>query len=285
MRVLLGIIGTFVCVFVGFILHHGDPRLLIVPTEYLIIIGMLIGSVVASNPGFVLKEIALSTKSLFTAGVPDRAQYRDTFCVLYRFLLLVRRDGLLMLEDQLTTPEKSELFCKHPAVLRDRRSVRVMCSALGMLVDNVGNAELVNELIQRDLEAVYDQEMSASRALQRSADALPAIGIVAAVLGIILTMQSIDAGADTVGKNVAGALVGTFAGVFLAYGVVGPLANALKAKADAVRRLRHCIRRVVVGDLNGISPMRSVDLARLGVLPDQRPTLDDVKEALGESAQ
>lgn len=166
--------------------------------------------------------------------------------------------------------------------MQDSHAVHFLCDTLKLFVAGVLDAHNLDKLMERDLEVLHHEEMETANTMTKLADSLPAIGIVAAVLGIILTMASVDEGAATVGKKIAGALVGTFLGVFMAYGFAGPLAGALKSKAAAKNRCYQCIRHIIAASVNGVNPGVSVEVGRRNIYSVDRPTFEELEEALRE---
>ena len=222
MKFVLGLTVVIGCVLGGFVMHHGQLILLFVPTEYLIIVGMALGAMVAANPVPVLKDTLRQVCGVFK-GAPGRKQYVELLQMIYELMQLARKEGVLALEGHVNQPHESSIMSKYPSFTRDHESVHFLCDTLKLFVAGVLEAHALDELMERDLEILQHEDLEPSKAIQTVADGLPAIGIVAAVLGIILTMQAIDQGPAAVGVKVAGALVGTFLGVFMAYGVASPL--------------------------------------------------------------
>jgi chemotaxis protein MotA len=281
-KLVLGLAVVVGCVLGGFVLHHGQLALLVVPTEYLIICGMALGSMLVSNPFAVLKGVAGQLLAVLKGGSPSRAQYVELLQMIYELMQLARREGVLALESHVNSPYESPIVGKYPSFTRDRHAVEFLCDTLKLFVAGVLEPHDLDELMERDLEVLHEEELQPSRALQNVADSLPAIGIVAAVLGIILTMQAIDQGAAAVGVKVAGALVGTFLGVFLAYGFAGPLAGAMAAYANARGRYHACIRHVLKASVSGVNPPMAVEIGRRNINAAERPSFEELEEALRE---
>jgi len=280
MKTIIGLLIVPTCVIGGFLLHHGQLALLFVPTEYLIIVGCLVGAMVIKNPGHVLKSIVGSLVRLFSGIAPGRAQYVELLQMLYELLQLARKESPMALEAHSDDPQGSSIISKYPSFLKRQHAVAFLCDSLKLVVEGRMAPHVADELLERDLEAIHHEEMEPSEALGNAADSLPAIGIVAAVLGIILTMSALDEGAATVGEKVAGALVGTFLGVFLAYGFVGPLAGAVAASAQAMDRYLQCIRHVLVASMSGMVPTTAVEVGRRNIAPCDRPSFPELDEAV-----
>jgi chemotaxis protein MotA len=271
------------CVIAGFLMHHGNLATLVVPSEYLIIGGCLIGSLIVANPGHVCTAMLRGIVSLLKGGgTPGKKEYLQTLQMLYQLFQLSRKEGVLALEAHVNEPENSSIIQNYPSIAKRKPAIEFLCDTLKLFVAGVLDPHNMDELMERDLEVIHHEDLEPSHALQRGADALPALGIVAAVLGIILTMQAIDQGAATVGKKVAGALVGTFIGVFLSYGFVGPMATMLGAIADAKARYYQCIRHVLTATIAGVNPPMAVEIGRRSIATTERPSFEELEEALRE---
>ncbi len=281
MKLILGTLFVFGCVLGGFVLHHGQLALLVVPTEYLIIIGMAIGTFVMSNPMRVVKAtITGILGELKGSGAPGKKQYVEMLQMVYELMQLARKEGVLSLEGHVNNPHESAILTKYPSFAKDHHAVAFLCDTLKLFVAGVLDPHDMDELMERDLEALHHEELEPSNAIQKVADALPAIGIVACVLGIILTMQAIDEGAAAVGMKVAGALVGTFLGVFLSYGIAAPLSNSLAATAEARGRYLGCLRHVLNASISGVNPPMAVEIGRRSIYEVDRPSFEELEEAL-----
>jgi chemotaxis protein MotA len=280
LKILLGFAFIISVVLGGFLLHHGNLWLLIMPSEYMIIVGMMIGTLFVGNPFSVMKHLMRALMGLLKGASIGRKHYVEVLRLLYELFQLSRKEGVLALESHVNDPAESEIFKKYPYFMSDGHAVEFLCDTLKLFVAGVVDPHNMDDLMERDLEVIHHEELQPSHALQRSADGLPAIGIVAAVLGIILTMQSIDQGAAAVGRKVAGALVGTFLGVFLAYGFVGPLASALEAVANARDRYYQVIRQVLSSAVGGMNPAMAVEIGRRSIATADRPTFDELEETL-----
>jgi chemotaxis protein MotA len=283
MKLILGILVVVGMVLGGFVLHHGNLMLLVVPTEYMIIGGSLLGSMIISNPMRVNFGILRGILGSLGGGSPGKKQYVELLQMIYELLQLARKEGVLALEGHVNEPDGSAIFTKYPRFLKDHHAVHFLCDTLKLFVAGALDAHAMDELMERDLEALHHEEMEPSEALQKGADALPALGIVACVLGIILTMNAISEGAAAVGQKVAGALVGTFFGVFLAYGFVGPMAGMLATKVSGKGRYYTCIRHVVHAAVAGVSPPMAVEIGRRSIYAADRPTFEELEAAIKEA--
>jgi chemotaxis protein MotA len=279
-NLIAGWIFVTVCVLGGFVLHHGKLILLVVPTEYLIICGMALGTLFAANPMRVVIHVFKDLLAVFTGGGLTSKDYVQLLEMIYELLQLARKEGVLALESHVNDPKASAILSKYPRFLRDHHAVAFLCDTLKLFVTGALDARNMDELMERDLDALHHEELEPATALQKVADSLPAIGIVAAVLGIILTMQAIDQGAAAVGQKVAGALVGTFIGIFLAYGFVSPAAASLETAVNAKGRYYQCIRNVLTAAISGVNPRMAVEIGRRGIYASDRPSFEDLEAAL-----
>jgi chemotaxis protein MotA len=250
------------------------------PSEYLIICGALIGSMIISNPFHVLISIIKGLLGLLKGDGLGRKAYLETLTMLYELFQLSRKEGVLALEGHVNEPDKSTILQKYPTFTKDPHAVAFLCDTLKLFVAGVLDPHNMDELMERDLEVIQHESLEPAHALTKASDALPALGIVAAVLGVILTMQSIDQGAAAVGAKVAGALVGTFLGVFLAYCLVGPLGQTLEGRVKGRCRYYEVIRQVLTAAVGGVNPPMAVEIGRRSIASGERPTFEELEEAL-----
>jgi len=278
LKFLFGIIFVLACVLGGFVLHHGNLAALFVPTEYLIIGGCLLGGMIIKNPPSVLKRSMGEIFALIKGTSIRKRHYLELLQMLYELLQLSRKEGVLALESHVNDPKASSVFGKFPSFMRNHEAVHFTCDTLKLFVAGVMDG--LDDLMERDLEVLHHEEMEPADALNAAADSLPAIGIVAAVLGIILTMSAIDEGAASVGRKVAGALVGTFLGVFVAYGFVGPMAGAVRNNAEERSRYLQCIRHVLAAGVTGMNPALAVEMGRRSIYGVDRPSFEELESTL-----
>jgi chemotaxis protein MotA len=280
MKFIIGLVVVLACVLGGFVLHHGKLIALFVPTEYLIIGGCLVGGMIIKNPGSVLKGMVGGIIGLLGSGGPGKKDYLDLLQMMYQLLQLARKEGVLALEEHVNEPKNSAIFNKYPSFMKNHHAVHFTCDTLKLFVAGVLDAHSLDELMETDLEVLHHEELEVPDGITAAADSLPAIGIVAAVLGIILTMSAIDDGAAAVGRKVAGALVGTFLGVFAAYGFVAPMAGAVKTNCDARGRYLQCIRKVLAASVAGVNPPMAVEMGRRSIYGIDRPSFEELEAAL-----
>ena len=282
MKLIIGIVIVVGCMLSGFLLHDGNMILLYVPSEWLIIGGMGAGSMIIGNPPRVLRGVLAGIMGLLRRGGRTRRQYVEMLQMIYELMQLARREGVLALEGHVNDPQASAIISKYPSFAGNPHAVAFFCDTLKLFVAGVLEPHPMDELMERDLEVLGHEELEPSEAVRSLADALPALGIVAAVLGIILTMQSIDEGAAIVGMKVAGALVGTFLGVFLAYGFAGPIATAMVSNVRSNEQYYACIRHVLFASISGVNPPMAVEIGRRSIPSAERPSFEELEEALRE---
>ncbi|MEM1265962.1 MAG: flagellar motor stator protein MotA [Pseudomonadota bacterium] len=277
----LGIGIVFVMVFGGYLLAGGKLGIIIkaLPFEMIMIGGAAVGAFVISNDTHGLKQTAKDIGKVFSGPQWKPQDYQDLLVLLFR-LIRVARQNPLELEGHIETPHESDIFSEFPRILADHEAIDIICDTMRSASMNYDDPHQVEELLDKRMEAHYHHAQHSSHALQNVADGLPALGIVAAVLGVIKTMASIDQPPEVLGKMIGGALVGTFLGVFLAYGLVGPFANRVAGVVDEDQKFYKLIREVLVANLHKHPPNICVEVGRQNTPHDRRPSFNDLEEAL-----
>ncbi|MDT3695838.1 MAG: flagellar motor stator protein MotA [Ignavibacterium sp.] len=277
MFVIVGVIVVTAAVIGGFVLAGGDVILLIQPAEYVVIIGAAIGSLLISAPVGVIKKIIKTIPSIFKSHAYSKEDYLELLKAFNDLFLLAQREGLLAIEKHVELPEESDILSKNKKFINNDLAKTFFCDTMKvMLSGGVPPHELEN-LIDAEIETLEAETKPAINAITKMSDAFPGLGIVAAVLGIIVTMGSIDAGAVAVGHHVAAALVGTFLGVLLAYGFVGPLATNMEVALEEKMRYLETIKTCVVAYAKGNPPIIAVEIARRTIFTDERPTFSELE--------
>ena len=284
MLVIVGLVVVSISVFVGFFLAGGPLLLLIQPVELLIIGGAAAGSLLISTTPSVLKQLIRQTMGAIKPSPFSRALYIDLLQLMYELLVKAKKNGLIALEKDLSAPAQSPIFSAHPAFLAHHEAMVFTCEALGMLVDGTMRPDDFEAVLDAHLDTHHDEEVKSSGLLQKVGDSLPGLGIVAAVLGIVITMQHVDGSPAEIGHHVAVALVGTFLGILLSYGYVQPLATNLEAQAAASGRFLRCIKNGLVAFARGAPPLVAVEVARHVVFSDDRPDAEQLAEACRAAA-
>jgi chemotaxis protein MotA len=279
MLVLVGITVVTISVFVGFALAGGPLLLMIQPIELLIIGGAAAGTLLIGSTPSVLRQLVKQVLGSIKPSPFGRALYIDCLQLLYELLVKAKKNGLIALEKDLADPQASPIFQAHPSILAHHEFVTFTCEALGMLVDGTMRPDDFDAVLDAHLETHHDEESKPAGLLAKIGDALPGLGIVAAVLGIVITMQHVDGKPEEIGHHVAVALIGTFMGILLSYGYVQPLASNLEAQAAASGRFLHCIKNALVSFARGAPPLVAVEIARHVIFSDDRPAAAELAEA------
>jgi chemotaxis protein MotA len=285
MLAFIGIVLVFVAVLGGFLLERGNPYVLIQPAELLIVGGAAAGIVMVANPPHVLRQMLCGAVSSFRPPVHTPRSFLRNLRMLYEVFSYVLRAGIKELEAHVEEPEASAIFTNHPEFLADRPTRDFVCDTLRMLVIGVTSPHELDQLMDLDIEVQRRGRQHSSSALGAVADALPGLGIVAAVLGVVITMEAIGGSPETVGQKVAAALVGTFLGILLCYGVVGPVAARLEYLGETEAQFQHVLRIAIVAFARGASPILSVEYARRSIPVELRPSFLDMETAIKKEAR
>lgn len=280
----IGIIVLLVMVFGGFALTGGalGPVLHALPHEMLIIGGAAIGAVIAGNSMHELKAIGGALGKIFKGPRHTRQDHIDAIALTAKLMKLLKADGPVALESHVTDPANSPIFAEYPRLLANRPLVALICDTLTLIVVSSGTLDphAVEEVMDNAMKTHFHDMTEPQHALQSLADALPALGIVAAVLGVVKTMGSIDEPPSVLGGMIGSALVGTFLGVLLAYGIVGPLAGRLKQILDQDEQIFHAVKQVIIASLHGHPQPLVVESARSGLGHAVRPGLTELLDSL-----
>lgn len=279
MLAFIGIIAGVICVLLGFILHGGDAMVLYQPSEFIIIFGGAFGIFLGSNGIKVLKQTMKQTMGLLKPE-PTKQQYIDLLKMLYQLFSVARKEGLLGLESHIENPEKSSIVSKYPSFLANHHAKSFFADTMKVVLTGAVGPHDLSEMMEVDLETAHEEESLPGESMQNVADAMPAMGIVAAVLGVIQTMAKIGGEASAIGMSVAVALVGTFLGVFVAYVVFGPISRALINRVRIDAQYLHCIRNALFSFARGESPITCVEFARRNIDPSVRPGFVELERAV-----
>jgi chemotaxis protein MotA len=285
MFALIGIAAVFTAVLGGFLLEKGNLWVLLQPAELLIVGGAALGIVMVANPPAVVLRMLSGAWSAFKPPTRTREVFLRYLRMLYEVFCFVQRAGVMDLENDVENPQKSKIFSNYPEFLADEPMRDFLCDSLRMLVVGLTTASDLDQLMDLDIEAQRKARQEPVMALHTVADALPGLGIVAAVLGVVITMQAIGSAPEAVGQRVAAALVGTFLGILLCYGVVGPVASRLEKLGEVESQLLHTVRIAVVSFARGASPILAVEYARRSVPVDQRPSFLQLETTIKRDAK
>ena len=278
---LVGLVCVFVMVFGGYILAGGKMGIILhsLPFEMTMIGGASIGAFLVGNSLDQVKHVLRDLGRVFKGPKWKPDDYRDLLCLLYELVRLGRQNPVA-LEEQIEAPQSSEIFGRYPRIQADGETVAMICDTLRAMSMNYDDPHQVEDVLATRIEENLHHSMHSSHALQTMADSLPALGIVAAVLGVIKTMGSIDQPPEVLGKLIGGALVGTFLGVFLAYGIVGPFAVRLKAICEQDAQFHALIQDVLVANLHNHATNICIEVGRQATPTHMRPSFADLEEAL-----
>jgi chemotaxis protein MotA len=281
MFALVGIAVIFIMVFGGYMLAGGKMGIILkaLPFEMIMIGGAAVGAFLLSNDLATVKHTIKDVKKVFKGPNWKPEDYRDLLCLLFE-LIRIARSNPVALEEHVENPHGSSVFGRYPKIQNDHDATDLICDTLRAASMNYDDPHQVEEVIDKRMEAAAHHSQHSSHALQSMADALPALGIVAAVLGVIKTMASIDQPPEILGKMIGGALVGTFLGVFLAYGIVGPFAARIKAIIDEDNHFFHLIREVLVANLHKHPANICIEVGRQNTPHHVRPSFGEVEESL-----
>jgi chemotaxis protein MotA len=280
----IGIVILLVMVFGGFAITGGalGPVLEAIPHEMLIIGGASVGAIVAGNSLHELKAIGGSFAKIFKGPRHSKQDHIDAIALTSRLMKLMRAEGPLALESHVENPQDSPIFAEFPRLVANKPLIALICDTLTLQVVSSGTLEThaIEDVMDNAMKTHFHEMREPLHALQTLADALPALGIVAAVLGVVKTMGSIDQPPAILGAMIGSALVGTFMGVLLAYGVVGPLASRLKQIVDQDEQIFHAVKQVIIASLNGYPQPLVVESARSGLGHAFRPGLSELLDSL-----
>jgi chemotaxis protein MotA len=267
----------------GFIMSHGHVGVLIQPNEFIVIGGAAGGAFLISNPISVVKGSFAAVLGLLKPNPYNEKSYGELLKVLYDVFQKARKDGLVGLEAHIEDPHKSDIFKKYAFFSHHHHAMSFLCDTLKVLLTGTVENHNLAEILDMDLEKMHEEEHQIPGALSSVGDGLPGFGIVAAVLGVVITMGSIGGSAAAIGEHVAAALVGTFLGILLSYGVVNPMAKAIENRQRSEGVYMMCIRTALLAFARGDAPMTCVEFARRNIEPVDRPTFAEL-EALTRKA-
>jgi chemotaxis protein MotA len=276
---IVGLLIVFGCVIGGYLMAGGPLAILVQPNEIVVIVGAAIGALVVCSPGRILGRVGRAFKHGFTPHPPSNQDYLELLKLLYELFQLMRRHGMLALESHVNEPQNSEIFKRYPSVIHRAEAKAFLFDGLRQMVDGCPVDELAL-LFDADLETFHDEEHQPISLIKGTSDALPGLGIVAAVLGIIVTMSHLGGPPEEIGHHVAAALVGTFLGILLCYGVLSPLATSLEMQGAAMTRYLRCIKDGLLAAARGLNPALAIEFARRAIFADERPTSEVLQKEL-----
>ncbi|MBK8017457.1 MAG: flagellar motor stator protein MotA [Betaproteobacteria bacterium] len=278
MTVIVGYLVILGAVIGGFIMAGGHVGSLIQPTELIMIGGAAAGAFVVTNTGKVIKSTLKALPTVLKGSKFTKALYLELLSLLYDILAKVRKEGLMSIESDVESPEQSPIFSKYPMILSDHHAMEFMTDYLRIMVGGNLNAFEIENLMDVEIETHHHEGEVPAQAVARLGDGLPAFGIVAAVMGVVHTMESVGLPPAELGKLIAAALVGTFLGILLAYGFVGPLSTLLEHKLNESTKMFQCIKVTLLASLNGYAPQVAVEFGRKVLYSTERPTFKELEE-------
>jgi len=274
---IIGIVIVLGAIAAGYAMEHGNFRVLMQPAELVIIFGAAIGTVVISNPLPTLIKIGKGLAGVFTGSKFTKALYLETLKMVYELFALSRKAGTAKLEEEVDNPSKGQVFNKYPKFLKNHHALHFLCDTLRMAVSGGVDPMEIDTMMEVDLEVHHRESAKPIAALSTMADALPGLGIVAAVLGVVLTMGALGGPKEAIGEKVAAALVGTFLGILICYGIFGPLAIAMSKNSDTEFEYLSFLRMASLGFIKDLSPIMAVELARRAIPQEVRPTFQEME--------
>ena len=283
MLVIVGYVVVLASVFGGFALGGGHLASLLQPVELLMIGGAAAGAFVVGNNAKSIKATLKALPSLFKGSKYNKALYMELMSLLYELLSKVRKEGLMSIEGDVEKPEESPIFSKYPSILADHHVVEFMTDYLRLMVSGNMDAFQIENLMDNEIETHHHEGEVPAHCIAKLGDGMPAFGIVAAVMGVVHTMSSVGLPPAELGILIANALVGTFLGILLAYGFVGPLASLLEQKLHESSKMYQCIKVTLLASLNGYAPALAVEFGRKVLFSTERPTFSELEEHIKQA--
>jgi chemotaxis protein MotA len=276
---IIGIVVVFGCIAAGYLMEHGNMKVLAQPAELIIIGGAALGTVLISNPVHTLKQMISGLLGVFGSSIYTGARYIDSLKMMYELLQKARKEGLVALEVDIEDPEKSAVFSKYGNFTKNHHALAFVCDTMRMAVSGGVEVFDLDQMLEADMEVHHREASEPVAGLSTMADSLPGLGIVAAVLGVVITMGALGGPPEEIGKKVAAALVGTFLGILLCYGLVGPLAARMGKTAEEEHAFMMVLRVIMISFLKGVAPIMAVEIGRRTIPGHVRPSFQAVEEA------
>ncbi len=282
MFIFIGIAVVLGGVLTGYVLEGGHLLALNQPLELLIIGGAAGGALLISTPLNVMKGMLAQLKGVLSGGYVKK-DYLELLVMMFEVFNVARKDGLIGLENHVEHPDESDIFKRYPKFLNNHHAVAFFADTMRVIISGAVQPHDLEDLMDNDIEAMHEEELLPSQALGTTADALPGLGIVAAVLGIVITMAAIDGPPEVLGHKVAAALVGTFLGVLGSYGFVGPLAQSLKHRVGDNKQYINCMKHALLSFNKGVAGVIAVEFARRTLFSEVRPAFIELENACNEA--
>ncbi|MDX1837412.1 flagellar motor stator protein MotA [Legionella taurinensis] len=280
MLIIIGYIVILLCVFGGFALAGGHLAAVFQPLELLIIGGAAVGALIVGNSPSVLKAIGKALPAVFKGQKSEKVMYMDLLALLYALLNKSRQEGLMSLETDVDDPANSPIFTNFPRLMAKHHIIEFICDYFRLIITSNLQPHQLEALMDSEIETHHNEEMIPAQAITKLADGMPAFGIVAAVLGVVHTMESIHLPPAELGVLVAHALVGTFLGILLGYGFVGPVANAMEQRANSSQLMLNCIKVTILASMNNNPPIIATEFGRKVLFSASRPSFNELNEQI-----
>jgi chemotaxis protein MotA len=278
MFAIIGIVLVIGSVIGGFLMEKGHIMVLVQPAEVLILVGAAIGTLLVANPMHIIKGVVSGLLGVLKGSPFSKARYLSALKMMYQFLNKVRKEGLLSVEMDVEKPKESTIFKAFPEFLSDHHAKDFVCDTLRMAITGGVEPFDMDQMMELDMEVHHHAASQPVSSLNTVADALPGLGIVAAVLGVVITMGSLGGPPEEIGEKVAAALVGTFLGILLCYGVAGPLSSNMSKTADDHNEYLHMLRVLMLAFLKGSAPIIAIEMGRRAIPPHVRPSFDEMEK-------
>ncbi len=283
MFIIIGFVVVFGSILLGYTMHHGQVMVLMQVSEFIIIIGAALGSMLVGNPPSIVTRVFKESIALLKGNPYKKDIFSELLVMLFDLFQTAKRDGMLALESHVERPHESTIFAKYPFFLSNHHAVNLLTDTLKVLLTGSVDRHNLAEILELDLERHHEEAMTVTNVLAKVGDAMPGFGIVAAVLGVVVTMGSIGGAASEIGHKVAAALVGTFVGILLAYGVFQPLAQACEYIVRSEAAYLACIKTALLSFANGDPPITATEFARRNIEPSHRPSFSEMEELVKQA--
>jgi len=282
MFVIIGIVVVIGAIIGGYLMEHGNLKVLIQPAELIIIGGAAAGTVLIANPLHILKKMVGGLAGVFGSSKFNKAKYMESMKMLFELFSRARKEGLMALETDSDNPDQSPVFSKYPSFLKDHHVQNFVCDTIRMAAGGGIEPFDVDQMMELDMDVHHHEATLPVSGLSTMADSLPGLGIVAAVLGVVITMGALGGPPEEIGHKVAAALVGTFLGILLCYGFIGPIAASMGKATDEEHAYYHVLRIVIVSFIKGSPPSIAVEFGRRAIPGNVRPTFQELEKHIKE---
>lgn len=284
MMILIGALVVISCVIGAYVAHGGHVFVLWQPAEFVIIVGAAVGAFIIGNTKYVLSHLVPSIKMALKGKAFSKENYLELLAMQFAVFKLIKTKGMLELETHIENPQESKIFSNYPHFMSQHEALTFFCDYLRMLTMGSENAHQMEDLMTQEIELHHYERSLVSTSVQNMADSMPALGIVAAVLGVIHTMGSINQPPEILGKLIGAALVGTFLGILLSYGFIGPMSNIIKSIYESESKYYNCMKAGILACMNGYAPAIAVECARKSIESEFRPDFYELEKAIANDS-